>query len=147
MITIPADLQLYERNCQCEHVATVNTGLRTRKGSSATPACAITETDWSILAIRWPCLSCSVTKAATDTNKGKKVRKGKVMLVLKRNKDESIVISTSDGEIRLMITEASGLVGIGIEAPRTCNIRREEVISEQTLPDVPEQTLAQIGGR
>jgi len=69
------------------------------------------------------------------------------MLVLKRGKDESILIDTSDGEIRLIITSASGLVGIGIEAPRTCNIRREEVISEQTLPDVPEQTLAQIGGR
>jgi len=69
------------------------------------------------------------------------------MLVLKRVKDESIVINTSDGEIRLMITNASGPVSVGIDAPRVCNIRREEVTSEQTLPDVPEQTLAQIGGR
>lgn len=69
------------------------------------------------------------------------------MLVLKRNEDESIVISTSDGEIRLMITEASGPVSIGINAPRVCSIRREELTSEQTLPDVPEQTLAQTGDR
>lgn len=69
------------------------------------------------------------------------------MLVLKRGKDESIVISTSDGEIRLMITDASGPVSIGIDAPRSCTVLREELISGQTLPEVLERTLEQTGSR
>ena len=69
------------------------------------------------------------------------------MLVLKRGKDESIVISTSDGESRLMITDASGLVGIGIDAPRSCTVVREELVSEQALPEVPERTMEQTGNR
>ena len=71
----------------------------------------------------------------------------KVMLVLKRGKDESIVISTSDGEIRLMITDASGPVSIGIDAPRSCTVLREELVSEQALPEVSERTLEQTGSR
>jgi sRNA-binding carbon storage regulator CsrA len=69
------------------------------------------------------------------------------MLVLKRGKDESIVISTSDGEIRLMITDASGPVSIGIDAPRSCTVLREELVSEQALPEVSERTLEQTGSR
>ena len=71
----------------------------------------------------------------------------KVMLVLKRGKDESIVISTSDGEIRLMITDASGPVSIGIDAPRSCTVLRKELVSEQALPEVSERTLEQTGSR
>ena len=69
------------------------------------------------------------------------------MLVLKRGKGESIVINTSDGEIRLMITDASGLVSIGIDAPRSCTVLREELVSEQALPEVSERTLEQTGSR
>lgn len=69
------------------------------------------------------------------------------MLVLKRAKDESIMISTSDGEIRLMITDASGSVSIGIDAPRSCDVLREELVSEQALPEVSERTLEQTGSR
>lgn len=50
------------------------------------------------------------------------------MLVLKRNQNEVIVIDTSDGEIRLMITEADGPVEVGIDAPKACTILREELI-------------------
>lgn len=69
------------------------------------------------------------------------------MLILKRSKDESIVINTSDGEIRLMITDASGFVGIGVDAPKSCAILREELVSEQALPEVSERTLEQTGSR
>lgn len=69
------------------------------------------------------------------------------MLVLKRGKGKSIVINTSDGEIRLMITDASGLVSVGIDAPRSCNVFREELVSGQALPEVSERTLEQAGSR
>lgn len=69
------------------------------------------------------------------------------MLVLKRGKGKSIVINTSDGEIKLKITDASGLVSVGIDAPRSCTVLREELVSEQALPEVSERTLEQTGSR
>lgn len=69
------------------------------------------------------------------------------MLVLKRAKDESIVISTSDGDIKVMITDASEFVKVGIDAPRSCTVLREELVSEQALPKVSERTLEQTGSR
>lgn len=69
------------------------------------------------------------------------------MLVLKRGKGKSIVINTSDGEIKLMITDASGLVSVGINAPRSCSVFREELVSGQALPEVSERALEQAGSR
>ena len=69
------------------------------------------------------------------------------MLVLKRAKNESIVISTSDGDIKVMITDASEFVNVGIDAPRSCTVLREELVSEQALPEVSERTLEQTGSR
>lgn len=69
------------------------------------------------------------------------------MLVLKRAKDESIIINTSDGEIRVMITDASEFVNVGIDAPRSCTVLREELVSEQALPKVSKRTLEQTGSR
>lgn len=50
------------------------------------------------------------------------------MLVLKRNKDESIVI---DDQIKVTVLEIEdGSIKIGIEAPKNIEIHREEVYRE-----------------
>ena len=69
------------------------------------------------------------------------------MLVLKRGKGESIVINTCDDEMRLMSTDVSGLVSVGIDAPRSGNVFREELVSGQARPEVSERTLEQAGSR
>jgi carbon storage regulator len=53
------------------------------------------------------------------------------MLVISRRKDEGILISGKDGDIRVVIIEIErGRVRIGIEAPAGYRILREELLDE-----------------
>ena len=53
------------------------------------------------------------------------------MLVLSRKKNEGIVISGSDGPVRVIVIEAEkGKVRLGIEAPKGRTIIREELLVE-----------------
>lgn len=49
------------------------------------------------------------------------------MLVVTREENQSIIISTSDGPITVMIVRSSGPIRVGVKAPASCNVRREEV--------------------
>lgn len=50
------------------------------------------------------------------------------MLVLSRKRNEVIVLETSDGPIRVVITKVGeDRVGIGIEAPKAIQILRKEL--------------------
>ncbi len=51
------------------------------------------------------------------------------MLVLSRKKNQSIIISGSEGEIRITVVEVRGdKVRLGIEAPREVPVHRSEVL-------------------
>ena len=52
------------------------------------------------------------------------------MLTLSRKENESIIISTSDGEVRVTIKaiKSAGQVSISIDAPDIVEILREELI-------------------
>lgn len=51
------------------------------------------------------------------------------MLVLTRVRDESIIISTSEGRIEVMVTDVkhNGRVRLGITAPKSVTVNRKEV--------------------
>ena len=55
------------------------------------------------------------------------------MLTLSRKEGESIIISTPDGAVRVIIKSirSSDQVKIAIEAPDTVEILREELVSNQ----------------
>lgn len=59
------------------------------------------------------------------------------MLVLKRGENEKIVIQTSDGPIVLIVC-STGMekTKLGIQAPQSVQIFREELLSEQTRREV-----------
>lgn len=53
------------------------------------------------------------------------------MLVLTRKKNECIVIRGKDGDIRVVVVDAEkGKVRLGIEAPMSCAVVREELLTE-----------------
>ena len=53
------------------------------------------------------------------------------MLVLSRKKNESIVIKSESGDIRIVVVEIDkGKIRLGIDAPKGCQIVREELIHE-----------------
>ena len=60
-----------------------------------------------------------------------------MMLVLKRGENEKIVFQTADGPIVLVVC-STGLQNtkLGISAPRSVQIFREELLSEQTRREV-----------
>lgn len=50
------------------------------------------------------------------------------MLVLSRFKDESIVITTTEGRVEISIIDVRGdKVRLGIEAPRSVTVHRKEI--------------------
>lgn len=54
------------------------------------------------------------------------------MLLLTRDKGETIVITTSDGTITVkLIKPRSGSAMLGIDAPRQCRVVRGEVIERE----------------
>lgn len=54
------------------------------------------------------------------------------MLVLGRKQNEKIKITTSDGVITVSVAKIAGkIVRIGIDAPQTVNILREEIYNVQ----------------
>jgi sRNA-binding carbon storage regulator CsrA len=55
-------------------------------------------------------------------------RKGVQVLILSRNKNESLILFCAGRAIRLKITGASGKVQIGIDAPDDVKITREELV-------------------
>lgn len=58
------------------------------------------------------------------------------MLVLTRRRDEAIIIDHDGQRIRILIGDVSGKkVRIGIEAPESTRIWREELPESQDAPD------------
>lgn len=61
------------------------------------------------------------------------------MLVLSRRQGERIRIATEAGDIYLTVVEIrADKVRIGIDAPRSMNILREEVDREHEYPHLPD---------
>ena len=53
------------------------------------------------------------------------------MLVLSRREGEAIILETSDGPIRVTLTEYNGQqTRVGVEAPKSVKILREELLNE-----------------
>ncbi len=55
------------------------------------------------------------------------------MLVLERKEGQTVLIQTSDGLIEVMVTRSqAGRVKLGISAPRSISIVREELLYDES---------------